>query len=78
MKPINTFTIVNKRKNPMNPEPVKKKVFVESYDDVNDQFIVNWNWSQPFKDVINKHEDVYEQLIKLFPPDDENQMRLDL
>lgn len=62
----------------MNLELVNWKVYVESYDEVNDQFIVNWDWGQPVKDVINKHEDVYEQLIKLFPPDDDKQMRLAL
>ena len=71
MKSIQTFTIVNKRKNPMNPEPVKTKVFVEAYDEVNDQYIVNWNWGQPLKDIVNKHEDIYEQLYKLFPPDEQ-------
>lgn len=56
----------------------RKKVFVESYDIVNDQFTVNWKWSEPYKDIINNDTDVYEQLMKTFKVETNIQMRIEL
>ena len=78
MTRIDTFTEVETIKNPMNQTIVKKKVFVEAYDKANDQFIVNWNWARPFKDVIGKDDMVYYQLVKLFPPHEGNQVSFNL
>lgn len=68
---IDTFSEVTKNNK-------RKKVFVESYDTVNDQFTVNWKWSEPYKAIINNRTDLYDQLMKTFKLETKIQMRMEL